>query len=1337
MFSIAAGTVFQERYEILSKLGEGGFSQVYRARQKATGQEVAVKVLHFLHTGDEGLTARFQREMRLCARLYHPHIVRLIDSGSTEDGQLYTVFEYVPGRTLGDVLASEGALPPWEAAHLMLQVLDALGCAHKLGIVHRDLKPQNIMLTSTGVRRNSLVLDFGLGTLSDEDRREDLSRITRTRDTLGTPAYAAPEQLRGEPVTARTDLYAWGLIFLECLTGKRVVEGTSLQELVFKQLGSEPIPLPVWLEGHRLGRLLRRATEKDPKARDVTAQDLLLELEACVTQGWPSTEAGVPQSVVTPTHVPAEGERRQLTALCCGLRLAGEGADTADVEDLDAMLWTQHAAAIELARRREAWLGSVLGERLLLYFGYPQAQEDDALRAAHVALELKAELEQRSAQLARVHGVQLEVRVGLHTGLVIGRELRGEGIAGLPVLTGTTPGIAERLEALAQPGEILVSEVTAKVLRENFTLEPSGEHRVGSGTRPVAVFRLRDRQRVSASGLEGTPTGPMFGRTLERELLVQRWRQVVAGMGQGILITGEPGIGKTRLTQELAQQARATPHTFLECRCAPEWRNSTLRPVVDLLERMLGVGRDSTSEQITVALEKLLTRYGFELREFVPLFASLFPLKGTSDRYPQQTLSPQRQKEEILGGLLALIFEMAQQQPVLLVVEDLHWADPMTLELVTLLLKDASSARLCAVLTARPSFVPPWPSNQALQMQLSRLERPQVEEMVRRLTREAPLPREVVEQVVGRTDGVPLFVEELTRMVVESLARQGDAPGRESIPLAIPSTLRDSLMARLDRLGPTKGTLQLAAALGREFSYEVLEAAFPSSPEALKKDMDVLVAADLVHRRRGTRNPTYAFKHALIRDTAYESMVKPLRRQVHARIAAALEQRFPELAQQRPDLLARHYAAGDKKQEALVYAHKAALAALMRSADHEALSHATEALGWLDAVKDVRERARWELDLNGVITPAVMATRGWSDPSVKERVERSQALIDLLGNSPHVVPTLWALVNFHHLRAQHAQARGLVERLVSMEGLAEDVGHQIVVLPLKGDCLCAQGRFAEARECTLRALSFDAGTQPRQSLYLYGIEPRIYARLVLALAKWHLGLPDKAARMMETALALARELNHASTQAVAYIFALGLYLLREDHARHAELAEQAKELMERQRFSSQGAYCEVMRCWGKRDLEGMERALAMLDEQGSALLLPFYSSLAAQVEASLGRTEAATARLEGALRQARATDEGFSIFHVLIRLGSHLLETAPDPTAGEAYLREALALARERQARMLELRAALPLCRLLLRMQQRAEARELLVPLYGQFTEGLDAPDLVRARALIEELGGA
>jgi tetratricopeptide (TPR) repeat protein len=732
-------------------------------------------------------------------------------------------------------------------------------------------------------------------------------------------------------------------------------------------------------------------------------------------------------------------------------------------------------------------------------------------------------------------------------------------------------------------------------------------------------------------------------------------------------------------------------------------------------------------------LEALLSRYGFVLAETLPLFASLLSLKDASGRYAPPAMSPQRQKEETFQAVLGLLFEMAESQPVLLVVEDLHWADPTTLEFLSALVKEVASARLYALLTARSEFTLPWPGAQVLQVQLARLERPQVEEMVRRLTRETSLPGEVVERMVERTDGVPLFIEELTRMVVESLPQRGETPRKDGA-LEIPSTLRDLLMARLDRLGPAKATAQLASALGREFSYELLKAASASDEMVLKKDLETLAAADLVHRRRGARSSGYAFKHALIRDTAYESMPKLMRRQMHARIAAALEQRFPELVQQRPALLAHHHAAAEQKREALDYAYKAAAAALMRSAHHEAFSYATEALGWLGAIADERARARLELELNGVITPALMSTRGWSDAAIKAQVERSQALIDLLGDGPHVVPTLWALASYHHVRGEHAQARVLAERLVSMDGLKQDISHQARVLPLLAQFHFAEGWFVESEKCATRALSLHDESAPSPPS-MYAIEPRTQAMMALGASRWHQGFPEEGLRTVESAIARARDLNHMSALSVASIYILVLYHLGEQSARFNTLSEQLLEMTARQRLVSQGAYAQLMRGVATQDLEGMRRSLALLDGHGSALYWPFYASMMAEVEAALGYHEDALQRLEESVRRAKASGEGYSLMHVLHRHAKVLLVKDPDSALGEARLREAISLARERSARMVEMRAAISLCRLLLRRGQRAEARELLVPLYGWFTEGFDTPDLKRARAVIEEIG--
>ncbi len=1332
---ITAGTVFQDRYEILSKLGEGGFGQVYRARQRATNHEVAIKVLRTLHTADEQQIARFQREMQLCAQLYHPNIVRLVDSGNADPDLIFTVFEYVPGRTLAEVLEEEGALPPWEAAHLMSQVLDALGCAHNRSVIHRDLKPHNIMITTTGVRRNALVLDFGLGTLSS-DKQEDLARITRTREVLGTPGYAAPEQLRGEPVTDRSDLYSWGLIFLECLTGRRIVDGATLQQVIYKQLGPEPVPIPEWVENHRLGWLLRKVTNKSVEQREVSAQSVLRELEACGMEGWPVS--GAHSGAVTPTRLPVadtlvtrlEGERRQLTAVCCSLHLSSADGESVDEEDLDRLLRSLHASCAESARRHEAYVGSVLGGRMLFYFGYPVAQEADARRAARAALEMAVRMEQQGAQLARDHKGALEFRVGIHTGLVISQEQRSLGQGDLPALVGTTPEIAVKLESRAEPGSILISEVTSRLLRGHFAFEPAGAGRVGP--RDLPVFRLLHEYRgASAAQLaEGLRLRPLCGRQQELEFLQQRWWQAVAGTGQSVLLTGEPGIGKSRLVHELTRQLRSTPQALLELRCAAEVRNNALYPVVELLERLLGVSRDWTVTQTISALEAVLSQHGFDLAEAMPLFLGLLSVKGSEERYPPLNIAPQRVKELTIDALVNLFFEMAQQQPLLLVVEDLHWADPTTLEMLEQIVKEVSSARLCLVLTARPEFAAPWTTSHHLQ--LSRLDRQRVEEMVKALTESRPLPREVMDHLLKRTDGVPLFVEELTRAVAESLPARGDTPSTplSLSQLAIPSTLRDSLMARLDRLGPAKELAQLASALGREFSYEVLKAISPREEAQLQRELKALVDADLVHRRRGVRSPTYLFKHALIRDTAYESMLKPMRRQVHARIASTLEEHFPEIVETRPDLLAMHHAAAEQKRQALNYAQKAGMAALMRSANHETIAHITEALPWLEVVEDPQERAALELGLNGILTPALMAVRGWADDRIKELVEHSQALIDQLGDSPQTVPTLWALMLYHNTRGHRVRARALVERLLAMADQAGDGSLKIMALAALGQCCTAEGRLLDSQKAFTQVATLYDPPQHLPLAISYGFDARAWSLGSLAWLRWALGFPDEAATLAEAGQRWAQESRHASSLGLAYLYRLTILQSRGERELLISVADEGIEVSRRHGLEGHAAYCQMLKSWATRDAESLRKAIAAQESIGLELGMTLYKSLLVDVEREAGRYEAALKVIQEAMSWGRSVGEEYMIGE-LLRLQGLCQRGLGDVQAAEASLREALRVAREQSAKMLELKITTALCELLQAQGRAAEARERLIPLVQGFTEGLELPDMIWARALL------
>ncbi len=770
--------------------------------------------------------------------------------------------------------------------------------------------------------------------LVDAEPEARETRLTETGEALGTPGYAAPEQLRGHDASPRADLFSWGLVFLECLTGRPVYDGNSTAEILYAQLSPEPVPIPPRLQQHPLGDLLRLTTLKDEAARLVTARSLLEGLE-----GQDIDLSGQRRATGAAT-----GERRQVTALCC----------TFDGDDEQLRL--RLAACVEVVERHDGHVASALGYQLLAYFGYPFAEEDDARRAARAARAIAGRADAGNP------------RLGMHSGLIVvgGRSDPSAGFG-----AGETPRLASRLSAAAAPGTIAVSSDTRRLLRDAFSFEAEGVLAIESGDGPgssdsaggaARVYRIRaisgDRETVAMHARDGAP---LIGRDQEMALLFERWGRSRRGGGQCSLITGEPGIGKSRLAHELRGQLGGDVHTFLSGRSSPQARNIPLHPIADLLGRAIGLERDASAADRISRLEAHVGRYGLDAAEAMPL---LLPLLGlpVAEPYAAPAVSAQRHKELTLSTVLGLILAIADERPTLLLLEDLHCSDATTLELVDQLIREAPSAPLCVVLTARPELAPPFPTIGILQLHLGRLERPEVETMARSLVGGKPLPAEVVQRIADRADGIPLFVEELVRMLSESRVLV-ELEDRFSLvgPLtdaAIPGTLRELLAARLDRLGRARETAQIAAALGREFDAALLSAV-SASAGAAREDLEVLLGAGLVHRKRRQRDSTLVFKHALIRDAAYESLPPAAQREIHARIAAVLVERFPAIAQQRPDLVAHHLALADQRPRAIPYALRAAQAALAHSANVEAVGHASEALGWLDAIADGRQGPSW------------------------------------------------------------------------------------------------------------------------------------------------------------------------------------------------------------------------------------------------------------------------------------------------------------------------------------------------------------------------------------------
>lgn len=1356
---LAPEAIFLDRYEILEKLGEGGFGRVFRARQLSTRQEVAVKLMR---PGLEGAAedntrqiARFQREMRICASLYHPNIVRLVDSGQTSTGALYTVFEYVPGKNLAELLREEGRMSPAETSHVMGQVLDALSCAHARGVVHRDLKPHNIMITRTGTRRNAMVLDFGIGAIVDPALAES-TRLTMSNEGIGTPAYSAPEQLRGEPTNARADLYAWALIFIECLTGHRLMDGRTLHEVLFKQLGADPVPVPEAVSRGAFGAMLRQALAKNVEERTVSADDLLGALERVrpddlLGQGELGAAGGrageisggtTPETLVVgrgrPTLSLQVGERKQLTALCCALTATWVGPAEPSIEEVDEALDGLQRACAEVAARHDGQVVSALGDRLLIYFGYPVADENTGRRAATAALEILETVEREGGRLGVQRGLRVTARVGLHTGLVVAHASESSP-SGLTDVAGLTPRLAADLLESAEPGVVVVSEATRRLLERRFLFEAAGTVHPAYLPRAVEVWRLGEMTQGGDTFANlGTARTPMVGRETDVELLLGRWQAARGGQGQSLLVIGEPGLGKSRLLDELSRRLSGQVYTRLAARCAPESRNDPLRAITELFRRMAGIGRDETTEQAQSAVEALLTRHGLDLAEMTPLFAGLLNLPIPA-RYVAPDVMPQRLKQLTLNAILQLFAAMADQQPLLVIVEDLHWADPTTLELLGLLAEEVGSARILVVMTTRPEFVSPWPASRVSPMHLGRLDRPEIERLIRALTGDRELPRELLDRMIERSDGVPLFVEEIVHMVVVggALDATGDPEriGHLLRDLSIPETLRDLLTARLDRLGKPKDVAQLAAVIGREFSFELLSAVSTRPEAQLLRDLDALVGAELVVRRRRLREVTYTFRHALIRDTAYESLPRASRRQLHAEVAATIERQFPSIARHQPELLIHHHAAAEQLRQAVAYALPAAQGSMMRSANQEAIHTARQALGWLDALADPDERDRQELALNGVVLPAIMATRGWGDPEIIATAARSQEILERHQDSQHVLATLWALSTFHHIRGDRESAMRTAEHMLRLTEASGDLSQRVAVLPVLGGCLVADGKLKEAQQIlSLGATLYDVDAH-RSHGWQYGMDSKAYCLMVLTIPLWQLGYPETALREANHAVAWARETQHAATVALALIYLAIVQQQRGDREATAATCGEILEMAGRHGLMAQAAYTSLLLAWATGNPESAHPTLAVLDMLGCALAMPYYRSVVAEAEAARGNYAAALALIDRAIEQARTTREVYFLPEAL-RMRAEWMVAQDPATRAEALalLDPGLAQARDAGALTQVIRTLYTRSRLLEGSADAPPALSDLADALSHLAEGRAEPPFSDAIALV---GGA
>ena len=1037
----------------------------------------------------------------------------------------------------------------------------------------------------------------------------------------------------------------------------------------------------------------------------------------------------------------AAAERRHLTVMICDLVGSTALSARLDPEDMGAVIDAFQAACARITLAFDGFLADFRGDGILAYFGYPRAHEDDAERTVRAGLDIAAAV----ARLKTRAEEPLSVRIGIATGLVVVGGHGGEGALREHTVIGDTPSLAARLQTLAEPGTVIVAASTRRLLGDLFHLRDLGLHKVKGIAEPIAAWAV-DGVSASESRFEAVHAAgltDLIGREDELNFLLKRQRLAWIGEGQIVLISGEPGIGKSRLVAALEERIADEPHTPLRYQCSPYHTNSALYPFITQLERAAGFKADDTSEQRLDKLEALLATVASRVQDTAPLFAALLSIPF-GDRYPGLAPNPAQQRRRTLVALLDQFEGLARQKPILLLFADAHWADATSLELLDLAVERIRQLPVLALFTLRPEFEPPWvglPNVGALT--LGRLDRNSVESMVTQVTHGLALPAEVMNQIVVKTDGNPLFVEELTKAVLEGNILVKDADGYRLdgplLPLAIPATLQDSLMARLDRLAPVKEIGQIGAAIGREFSYSLMRELVGRDETALKRALAKLELAELVFRRGEPPEAIYSFKHALVRDAAYESLLKSRRQQLHGQIARTMEKKFPNIAVSQPELVAHHFTEAGLFEPAIDYWLKAGNLALSRSAS-AAVGHLKQGLKQIPKIDDPMLRNKWELLLQTSLGNSLRAIEGWSTDSVKHAYTRALQLCKESGLDEHTFPAVFGLWTWNFLRPQLGEAQALAEQLLNTAENLDDSVYQVLAHEALGFTLFAHGKFAAAHAELKRSISLCEDSAAATYLDLSAQDPRIHVRSYDGMALWFLGYPDQALRICAEARRYADASQNPFSQAMERAIGLRVHQFRGEAEIVASQVNAAIALCEEHEFSHYLAIALMLRGWAIAQLGRLEEGIAEIrkglekERATGALLFESYSlGLLADAFIKNERYEQALEFLhESQLRLDEKNSERFYAAEIYRLLGVAYLRSHQDLDRAEHFFSEGLKVAREQKAKSLELKLCVSIYDLYEQRQNADKYRSELGAIYGSFSEGFGTPDLVRAKARLE-----
>jgi class 3 adenylate cyclase/tetratricopeptide (TPR) repeat protein len=1063
---------------------------------------------------------------------------------------------------------------------------------------------------------------------------------------------------------------------------------------------------------------------------------LLAAIAALREKPPPASEKSGPITAPAGQEAPGDfasssAERRQLTVMFCDLVGSTALSAQLDPEDLREVISVYHRAVAQVVAGFDGFVAKYMGDGVLVYFGYPRAHEDDAERAVRAGLGLIDAVGRLD-----VKSVRLQARVGVATGLVVVGDLIGEGSAQEQSVVGETPNLAARLQALAEPDAVVIAASTRRLVGDLFDYRDLGAVEVKGIASPVTAWQVLQPSVVESrfEALRGSVVSPLVGRGEEIDLLWRRWTRAKAGDGQVVMVLGEPGLGKSRITAALAERLHAEPHLRLRYFCSPYHQNSALFPFIDQIGRAAGLARDDPPSAKLEKLESLLA-LATPPDEDLAFLADLMSLPASGQR-PLVDLSPQRKKERTLEALIRQLEGLARRQPVVMIFEDAHWIDATSRELLDLTVERVRRLPVLLIVTFRPEFQPPWIGQpQVTMLALNRLDRRDRTVLIEQIAGDKALPDQVVAQIADRTDGVPLFVEELTKSVLESglLREEGDryVLDRALPPFAIPTSLHDSLMARLDRLASVRLVAQIGAAIGREFSYALLRVVSRLSEDELLTALDRLVTSELVFQRGTPPDAVYAFKHALVQDAAHGSLLRSTRQQLHAQIAKALETDSPELMENQPEIFAQHYAEAGFVEESIACWGNAGQRSTARSAMAEAAAQFEKGLDQLALLPRTSERQRQELEFRSELGAALLIAKGYAAPEAGDALARAREMWEQLGSPSEFLGVPFGQSVYHLYRGEPDLALRLDEDLLRLSSQRNDSGGLVLGHVASGRDLFFVGRFRSSRS------HLEEGRALYDPISHETLRHRVEGSLAfLGNVLFCLGYPDQAFERSDTAIAVAR----ARPSLLAGNLATGirLRLVVGDNAALGKWVDQLVAVITEQGFPHWRAMETICRGWVKVKNGNVAEGLLLLRSglaasRGIGAWRPHNIALLAAACEIAGQIDEALSLTDEALQIVERTGERWLEAELNRHKGQLLLQQGNTEAAEELY-RKALSIAAEQEAKLWELRAAVSLARLRRDQGRHAEARDLLAPVYGWFTEGFDTPDLKQAKALLDEL---